>query len=201
MESPRLLLASASPRRSDLLRGLGYDFDVKPTDVEEVLPKGLPPERAASYLAELKARVCEAWLTPQTVVITADSVVLHEGEVLNKPTDLDAARAMLERLCGSTHTVITGVCILSEAHGSAAFEVFEVTTQVTLAMASATEIDYYLGIQPPLDKAGSYGIQDWIGLAKATRIEGSYTNVMGLPTAEVYRALRSRGVMPERRRR
>lgn len=190
----RILLASASPRRSELLLGLGFKFEVRASHVDEVLPQGVPPQAAARYLAELKATACEGWLEDGLVILTADSVVLHAGDILNKPADLVGAKQMLNRLCGQTHTVMTGVCILSQAKQQKRKIIFDVTTQVTLAAADSAEIDYYLQVQPPLDKAGSYGIQDWIGLAKATRVEGSYTNVMGLPTAEVYRALRELGV-------
>ena len=197
MPQPRLILASASPRRSTLLSALGYGFSVRPTDVEEVLPEGLPPDEAAPFLARLKAEACLAWLDEAaTCVLTADSVVVLDGEVLNKPTDAADARRMLARLCGRTQTVVTGVCLLRGTSARPSFEGQAIRTEVTLAAATPDEIADYVARQPPLDKAGAYGIQDWIGLAKATRLEGSYTNVMGLPTAEVYAMLIAAGLRP-----
>ena len=194
MEPRALVLASASPRRRDILAKLGFRFAVRPTDVEEVLPEGLPPRRAAPYLAELKAAACRPWLTDGTVVLTADTTVVLGEEVINKPADAADARRMLARLCGATQTVVTGVSLLSQAGGEVAQETFSVETDVTLAACTAEEIDAYIEAWRPFDKAGAYGVQDWMGWAKCTRIQGSYSNVMGLPGAEVFAALRRLGV-------
>jgi len=188
--SHRIILASASPRRSELMKALGFTFEVRATEAEEVLPKGLAHEDSAEYLAVLKADAARDWLSPEHLILTADSVVLLGQKWLGKPATPEEAIETLTYLCGNTHTVITGFCI---QHLSKQGELIRhresVITKVTLAAASRSEIEHYVATQPPLDRAGSYGIQDWIGWAKVTRIEGSYSNVMGLPTAEVYAAL------------
>ncbi len=186
----QIILASASPRRSELMKALGFEFEVRATDAEEVLPKGLAHEDSAEYLANLKADAARAWLSPKQLTLTADSVVLLGEEWLGKPADAKEAIETLSKLCGHTHTVITGFCIQHLDESGALIRHSEsVVTKVTLAKASLAEIERYVAMQPPLDRAGSYGIQDWIGWAKVVRIEGSYSNVMGLPTAEVYEAL------------
>jgi len=186
----QIILASASPRRSELMKALGFDFEVRATDAEEVLPEDLPHEASAEYLANLKADAARPWLSPKHLSLTADSVVLLGEEWLGKPADATEAIETLTKLCGHTHTVITGFCIqhINEA-GVYVRHSESVLTEVTLAEASKEEIEHYVATQPPRDRAGSYGIQDWIGWAKVVRIEGSYSNVMGLPTAEVYEAL------------
>ena len=186
----KLILASASPRRATLLRELGFEFEVRATDADEVLPKGLPHEESAAYLANLKADAAAAWLEPNCLILTADSVVLLGDEWLGKPADRTEAISMLTKLCGQEHRVFTGVCLQHlDASGKAVRTTKSVLTKVTMAAASRDEIEHYIDRQPPYDRAGSYGIQDWIGWAKVTSIEGSYSNVMGLPTAEVYDAL------------
>ena len=195
-----LRLASASPRRSDLLTALGLTFSVHPLDIDEIVPDGLPNAEAAEYLAKLKAAAADhllhAGAGQRATVLTADSVVLLGEELLGKPRDLDEARDVLRRLCGATHTVVTGFCLrwLDDA-GTEGVMSESVRTEVTLAGATEAEIDYYVARQPPLDRAGSYGIQDWIGWAKLVRLEGSYSNVMGLPTARVYNALVDNGLL------
>ncbi len=190
-----LILASASPRRRDLLRQLGFAFEVRPTDVEEVLPQGLPNGQAALYLAVLKASAATAELLPGQVLLAADTTVLLGDALINKPIDAPEAERMLLELCGHTHRVITGVCIVvAELDGTMPQLSFQVETSVTLLPASKTEIAEYVCLQRPLDKAGAYGIQDWLGWAKCSGIVGSYSNVMGLPTAEVFAALRDTGL-------
>lgn len=189
-KSNDLILASASPRRKDLLRALGYDFTVRATDVEEVLPKGLPARQAALYLAELKGKATESWLEPGQISLTADSVVLIEDTVLNKPSDKNEAIAMLSQLSDRDHIVVTGVCFSMRDDGGLIHrESYDVETSVRLASLTPKEISTYIDQWKPFDKAGSYGIQDWIGWAKVTSLVGSYSNVMGLPTAEVYASL------------
>ncbi len=198
MDHRRLILASASPRRRDLLTQLGFAFEVRPTDVAEVLPEGTPHETAACYLAELKARTGATHLAARELLLAADTTVLLGDELINKPIDSADARVMLHKLCGRTQRVITGVALAWLADdGAYALESFQVETRVTLAAATAPEIEAYVARHRPLDKAGAYGIQDWIGWAKATRIDGSYSNVMGLPTAEVFAALTALGVAYE----
>jgi len=185
-----IILASASPRRSELMRALGFEFEVRATDAEEVLPEGLAHEESAEYLALLKADAARLWLSPKHLTLTADSVVLLGDEWLGKPANQEEAAETLSKLCGNTHTVITGFCIQRLDGTGELIRISEsVVTKVTLAEATKQEIEHYVTTQPPLDRAGSYGIQDWIGWAKVTRIEGSYSNVMGLPTAEVFKAL------------
>ena len=173
------------------MRGLGVSFEVRATDVDESLGGEVDHREAAELLALRKARAADSWLDAETATLTADSVVLLGGELLGKPVDLDEARATLARLCGATHEVRTGFCVSWQTTDGQVRRIHDTaSTLVTLQSADAREIERYVAAQPPLDRAGSYGIQDWIGLAKATRLEGSYTNVMGLPTAEVYAALR-----------
>ena len=192
-----LVLASASPRRQFLLSQLGYDFEVRPTDVDESLAEGTDLRGAAEMLALRKNQHCDAWLAPGMVILCADSAVLLDDQFLGKPETSQAAQEMLQQICGRTQLVVTGVCLswLDQSQNLHRNH-FSVETEVTLAEASLEEIDAYILQQPPLDRAGSYGIQDWIGLAKAVRINGSYTNVMGLPTAEVYQALKELGMHP-----
>lgn len=172
------------------MQALGFEFEVRATDAEEVLPKGLPHEESAEYLAVLKADAALPWLSSSNLTLTADSVVLLGDEWLGKPVDAAEAIETLTKLCGNTHTVITGFCIQHLNEQGELIRLSEsVVTKVTIAAASLAEIEHYVATQPPLDRAGSYGIQDWIGWAKVARIEGSYSNVMGLPTAEVYQAL------------
>ena len=190
----KLILGSGSPRRRDLLAKLGFGFEVRPADVEEVLPKGLPAREAARYLARLKAAACGEWVDGETVVLTADTTVLLDGEVINKPTDAEDAVRMLTRLCGRTQTVVTGVSLLYRDGGELREDAFDEEAAVVLEAATAEELREYVAAWRPLDKAGAYGIQDWIGWAKVSRIEGAYGTVMGLPTVEVYRRLRALGV-------
>ena len=140
MEPLRLILASASPRRRDILQQLGFAFEVRATNVEEVLPKGLPAREAAPYLAELKAAACTEWLTERTVVLTADTTVLLGDEVINKPGDEADARRMLTKLAGETQTVVTGVSIVSQIGGERAQTTFSVAADVTLAPCTDAEI-------------------------------------------------------------
>ena len=189
-----LILGSGSPRRRDLLAALGFAFEVRPADVDEVLPQGLPARQAALYLARLKAAACRGWVDATTVVLTSDTTVLLDGEVINKPVDEADAVRMLQRLSGRTQSVVTGVCILGVEGGEVREEAFDEEARVTLEPSTAEEIKAYVRAWRPLDKAGAYGIQDWIGWAKISRIEGAYGTVMGLPTVEVYRRLRARGL-------
>ena len=193
----RLILASGSPRRADLLRALGIEgFEIVRTDADESIPPGTPAAQVPAVLAERKSQAAAHLLTPDSVVLTADSLVFLGEEIIGKPADLAEAREILRKLCGAEHRVVTAFTLARLGpEGRALITTRSVTTFVELAAADAAEIEYYVRTAPPLDRAGAYGVQDWIGLAKATRLTGSYTNVVGLPTAEVYAALLELGIV------
>ena len=173
----KLILASGSPRRQQFLHDLGLEFEIRLIDVEEIYPEELKAEEITDYLAALKANVFTD-LQPDEIVVTSDTIVWHNDVALGKPKDYEHAFEMLSTLSDSTHNVITSVFIKSNANEL----LFHDVTRVTFAKLSKEEIDYYLENFKPYDKAGSYGIQDWIGLVAISKIEGSYTNVVGLPT-------------------
>ncbi|MEY4926756.1 MAG: hypothetical protein RI894_1192 [Bacteroidota bacterium] len=181
-------MASKSPRRHQLMHECGYTFTVQVQDTDEDFDPAMPALEVAPFLAQKKAHACRNFLkTPVEILLTADSVVVIDGDVLNKPADYNEAFAMIRRLSGNMHTVVTGVCLLDSAKEI----VFKDETKVWLAAMTDEAIDYYVKNYAPFDKAGSYGIQDWIGLTHIARIDGSYSNVMGLPTAKVYQYLQS----------
>lgn len=180
-----LVLASTSPRRSQLLSEAGFEFSIRTFDVEENYPPDLPVEEVAPFLARKKAQAGWDSLHEREVLLAADSVVILDGVIFGKPADYADAVRTLRSLSGRTHQVITGVCLLSREKE----KVFACTSHVTFAELSDAEIDFYLGRFEPYDKAGAYGVQDWIGLCKVVRIEGTYANVMGLPVDQVYAAL------------
>lgn len=183
----KLILASNSPRRRELLGGLGIDFEVRVLpDIDEGYPGGLPAHEVPLYIARKKANAYREIMAVNGIVITADTVVVHNGKVLGKPADDAVAVAMLSELRGSTHQVITGVCITGREKQTA----FSVTTEVTFRNISDEEILYYVDNYHPLDKAGAYGIQEWIGYIGVTKLEGSYYNVMGLPVQRIYTELK-----------
>lgn len=179
-----LVLASASPRRRDLLSRLGLTFDVRPTDADETWPEGLPPGPAAEEVALRKARAVEA---PGALVLAADTVVVLDGDVLGKPADPAEAAATLRRLSGRTHEVATGLALRLDGRETTAHE----TTRVRFADLSDAEIEAYVASGSPLDKAGSYGIQDDLGALLVAGIEGDYFNVVGLPLRRLYESLRA----------
>lgn len=176
-----LILASSSPRRQYLMREAGYNFRVEKPDVDESFPNELPVDQVAKYLASKKAEYFRSQIHHE-VVLTADTVVILDNTILNKPADKPEAIDMLSRLSGRTHIVMTGVCILSAEKE----ESFDDTTEVTFKKLSRAEIEYYLDTCKPFDKAGSYGAQDWVGMVAIEKIVGSYFNVMGLPMHKVY---------------
>ncbi len=180
-----LILASKSPRRSQLLREAGFDFSVQAFDTDEAFPADMPPEEVAPWLAQKKAQAARQLLQNREVVLAADSVVILDGEIFNKPADYAEAFRMIHTLSGKQHTVVTGVCLLSKEKEV----VLAGRTKVWFAALSDAEIDYYIRTCAPFDKAGAYGAQDWIGHCKITRIEGTFQNVMGLPVDLVYAAL------------
>jgi septum formation protein len=180
----KLILASGSPRRQQFMHDLDVDFEVRLKDVEEVYPDHLKGAEITDFLALLKAQALDD-LAEKEIVITSDTIVWHQDTALGKPKDYEDAFAMLSSLSGKTHEVITSVCIKN----TGAINVFNETTKVTFNALSEDEIKYYLDNYKPYDKAGSYGIQEWIGLVAIARIEGSYANVVGLPVDKVYQYL------------
>jgi septum formation protein len=181
-----IILASKSPRRKQLLEELGLTFSVRTIDTPEVYPENLSAEEVPAYLAELKATPFLNEIDDRTLVITSDTIVYAEGRVLGKPDNYTEAFEMLQFLSGKKHEVATGVCIATQN----AKKTFTVVTDVYFKELSHEEIDYYITHFEPYDKAGAYGIQEWIGFIAIERIEGSYFNVMGLPVHRLYEELR-----------
>lgn len=181
-----IILASQSPRRRELLKGLDIDFRIEVIDVDESYPNGMMGVEIPMYLAEKKANAYRSIMEDNTLLITADTIVWHEGRVMNKPANEAEARQMLTKLSGKTHQVITGVCISSLRKR----RVFHVISEVRFARLTDAEIDYYLDNYKPYDKAGSYGVQEWIGFVGVEHINGSYFNVMGLPVQRLYNELK-----------
>lgn len=182
-----VVLASKSPRRQELLKGLGVDFTVMTKDVDESYPSKLPPIDVAPYLSWKKAKAFEDQELPDDfMVITADTVVIAGDEILGKPKDRDDALRMLSLLSGKTHRVVTGVTI----HTKETSKTFSVVSKVIFDLLDCQEIEYYVDNYRPFDKAGAYGIQEWIGYIGVSGVEGSYFNVMGLPTHKLYKVLK-----------
>jgi len=182
----QIILGSQSPRRQELLNGLNIHFEVKVIDVEETYPSQLVGVDIPMYLAEKKADAFLDSMNENTLLITADTIVWHEGRVFGKPTDKADATRMLKALSGKTHQVITGVCISTLYKR----KTFHVISEVSFARLIPEEIEYYLQNFEPYDKAGSYGVQEWIGYIGVEYIEGSYFNVMGLPIQRLYTELK-----------
>ncbi|MCW3084331.1 MAG: septum formation inhibitor Maf [Bacteroidetes bacterium] len=181
----RFILASKSPRRQFLLKDLGIDFEVHTKDVDESFPEHLQAAEIPLYLCEKKAAAFDQELHDNTIVITADTIVWVNGQVLNKPENYDDAVRMLKLLSGKMHEVYTGVCIRSKNKTKSFYSL----TNVYFKTLSDYEIDYYIRNYNPYDKAGAYGAQEWIGYIAVEKIEGSYFNVMGLPVRELYEEL------------
>jgi len=181
-----IILASQSPRREELLRGLNIPFEVREIDVEESYPSQMVGVDIPMYLAEKKANAFVDQMNDTTLLITADTIVWHEGLVFGKPTDKADATRMLKALSGKTHQVITGVCICTTSKR----KIFHVISEVRFSRLSPEEIEYYLQNFQPYDKAGAYGVQEWIGYIGVEYIEGSYFNVMGLPIQRLYTELK-----------
>ena len=182
-----IILASASPRRRQLLSGLGIDFEVRTlAGIDESYPDDLPGEAIAAYISTAQAQAYRATLAPNDLVITADTIVSVDGNVLGKPANEAKAHQMLQLLSGRTHEVVTGVTLMTKSQQ----QTFTATTSVTFAPLTEAEITHYVTHYRPLDKAGAYGIQEWIGMIAVESIQGSYFNVMGLPVQRLYKALR-----------
>ena len=184
----RVVLASNSPRRKELLAGLGMPFEVRVLDgIDESYPDTMPVSEVALHIAGLKADAYRTTMASDELIITADTVVIVGDEILGKPhSEADAIR-MLKLLSGRTHQVTTGVCLIAEGWEKR----FSVTTDVTFKSLSDEEIHYYIDNYKPFDKAGAYGIQEWIGYIGVTALKGSYYNVMGLPVQRIYEAIRT----------
>jgi len=183
----RIILASRSPRRQQLLRDLGLTFDVVEMDYDETFPDNLQGKEAAIYLAKEKSSSFRKTIADNEIVITADTIVWCNNRAFGKPTDYHDARRMIRELSGNTHEVITGVDLLTSKKEVAFYE----STKVTFEKLSDEEIDFYINEFKPFDKAGAYGIQEWIGVAACRSIDGSYFNVVGLPVQRVYAELRN----------
>lgn len=181
----KILLASQSPRRKELLSSLGFDFEVVKIDCEEILPDHIKIEEAAAYLSELKANAFRT-LQKDEVLLTADTVVAYENQFLGKPKDEMEAREMLQSLSGKIHQVYTGITIKTLDKTITETDVAD----VEFDEITSEEIDFYIKNYKPFDKAGSYGIQEWLGMAKIKNINGSFYTIMGLPTHLVYKILK-----------
>lgn len=180
----RIILASGSPRRRELMAMLGINFTVKTKPTDEVYPDGTPTDKVSEFLAKLKAEAFleESLSDPNLIVIAADTTVVIDDEILGKPKDRADAITMLQKLSGKRHTVYTGVCILKEGQ----FHSFTAQTDVWFRKMAEEEIVFYVDNYRPFDKAGAYAVQEWIGAAAISRMEGSYYNVVGLPTQMLY---------------
>ena len=176
------ILASKSPRRQQLLQSLGIPFTVKTLEVEENFPDDLGKEEIPVFLAKLKAEPFKRELKTNDLLITADTIVWMNGKVLGKPADKNEAKIMLNELSGKEHQVISGVCLTSLSKQVSFYSV----SNVRFKNLTELEIEYYISHSNPFDKAGSYGIQDWIGIIGITSIDGSFYNVMGLPIQKLY---------------
>lgn len=186
LDGKHVILASNSPRRKELLAGLDLDFEVKVLpDIDESYPENLPAMEVSEYISQKKAEAYKGLIRENDVVITADTVVICENEIMGKPHDAEDAQRMLRKLSNKSHQVTTGVCITTlkeQVHLS-------VTTHVSFKELTDDEINYYIATYKPFDKAGAYGIQEWIGYIGCTGLDGSYYNVMGLPVQRIYREL------------
>ncbi|MBJ10905.1 MAG: septum formation protein Maf [Flavobacteriales bacterium] len=183
LTNKKIILASKSPRRQELLKGLGLSFKIKTKEINEDFPNSIDNSDVAAFLAKKKAESFA--LSNDEIIITSDTTVLLTNRILNKPQNTEEALRMLQRLSGKTHEVCTGVCIKSIEKEI----IFSEFTSVTFKLLSLDEIEYYIKHFQPYDKAGSYGIQEWIGFIGVEKIEGCYYNVMGLPISKLYQKL------------
>lgn len=187
LKNYKLILASGSPRRQQFFRDLDLDFEIRLKETEEVYPPNLIEEDITDYLAVLKSDAFEGELQNNEILITSDTIVWHDNKALGKPKDYEDAFLMLQSLSNKTHKVITSVCFKTID----TINVISETTLVTFHPISDEQIKYYLDHYRPFDKAGSYGIQEWIGFVGVAKIEGSYPNVMGLPVDKVFQYLQN----------
>lgn len=188
LQKYNVILASNSPRRKELLSGLEVDFEVKTIKgLEESYPSELKAGDIPLYLAKQKASAYVSLLTDNTMIITADTIVWLDGEVMGKPKSREEAIEMIGKLAGNTHQVYTGVCVKTKGKEVS----FVDRSDVTFASLSQEEIEFYIDKYKPFDKAGSYGVQEWIGYVAVERIEGSFYNIMGLPVQKLYQYLKN----------
>ena len=180
-----IILASGSPRRQQFFKDLDLDFEIRLKEIEEIYPSELKAGEITNYLAELKANAFEGELNDNEILITSDTIVWHNDKALGKPKDKEDAFAILKSLSNATHEVITSVCFKTKNKTELISEI----TKVTFNPLTDAVIDYYLEHYKPFDKAGAYGIQEWIGFIGVAKVEGSYTNVMGMPTDKVFEYL------------
>ena len=181
----KILLASNSPRRKELLLSLNIEFESVKVDCDEIYPKDLAIEKVAEYLSELKSNAYKK-LSENEILITADTIVAIGNEILGKPKDENEAKEMLRKLSGNTHQVLTGITLRSTKKNISVTDIAQVETDIL----TEKEISDYINRYKPFDKAGSYGVQEWFGMAKIKRITGSYYTVMGLPTHLLYGILK-----------
>lgn len=188
LDKYKVILASNSPRRKELLSGLGIRYEVKTLpDIDESFPEGLDAVDIPVYIARAKANAYRPIMEEKELIITADTIVWLDGKVMGKPCNEADARRMLKALSGKTHQVITGVCLTTFVYQKS----FATVTDVTFSCLSDEEIEYYIEHYRPMDKAGSYGIQEWIGFVGVERISGSYFNVVGMPIQRLYTELKT----------
>ncbi len=191
MNIPKIILASKSPRRQELLAQMDVNFEIVLKEVDESYPDNLTPEEVAVYIAEKKAKAYDGTLVENEAVLTADTIVTIDNLILGKPENAVDAVRMLKLLSGRMHRVVTGVCILYRQE----YNLFHDVSQVFFRTLTEAEIESYVQNYKPFDKAGAYGIQEWVGITAIQRIEGSYTNVVGLPTEKVYQQLLRLGTL------
>lgn len=179
------ILGSNSPRRSEILKEIGLDFKIIASNIDETIPKGIKNKNVPIYLAKEKANFLAKELNENEILITADTIVLMNDEIITKPLNKKDAKNILQKISNNKHEVITGVCITSNKNQHS----FSSKTEVFFNKISDYEIEYYLEKFKPYDKAGSYGIQEWLGLISIRKIIGSYTNVVGMPSSKLYQEL------------
>ena len=179
------ILGSNSPRRSQILKEMGLDFKIIASNIDETIPKGIKNKNVPIYLAKEKANFLFKELNENEILITADTIVLMNDEIITKPSNKKDAKDILQKISNNKHEVITGICITSNSNQHS----FSSKTEVFFNKISDSEIEYYLEKFKPYDKAGYYGIQEWLGLISVRKIIGSYTNVVGLPSSELYQEL------------
>ena len=181
----KIILASKSPRRSQLLREAGFDFEIQTREIEETYPDTLQAEKVAEFLAEKKAEGVKDFIKNDEIILTSDTTVVMGNTIFGKPKDAEDAFNILKQLSGKSHKVITGVCLLAAEKKV----IFSSVSKVYFDELTDEEIHYYINNFKPFDKAGAYAIQEWIGLCKIKNVEGTYSNIVGLPMREVYREL------------
>ena len=182
LKSYKIILASGSPRRQQFFKDLDLDFEIRLKEIDEIYPENLQAENITNYLAELKSTAFDGEIAENEIVITSDTLVWLNGKALGKPKDYNDAFDILKSMSNATHEVFTSVCFATNATKNTICD----ATKVTFKKLSDNEIHYYLENYKPFDKAGAYGIQEWIGFVGVCNIKGSYANVMGLPTDKVF---------------